>query len=112
MKAGGEMKIVTLLLIAAVFASAAVPSHAGDYPFACRDFAGFARGDLQQPARPPCLDNLFDRGAIEMCQPLMDIYQLQVRSYVECLKSENSAIIDTFNAAAKQFNCAQNRMAC
>jgi hypothetical protein len=43
---------------------------------------------------------------------LNDLAQLQVRTYVECLKSENGAIIDKFNAAAKQFNCAQNRMAC
>jgi hypothetical protein len=87
-------------------------SHAGDYPLACRAFTSIPRGDLAQPARPPCLDYLIDRASIEMCQPLMDLYQMEVRSYVECLKSENSAIIDTFNAAARQFNCAQNRIAC
>lgn len=88
------------------------PSHAGDYPSACRDFTSFPRGDLAQPARPPCLDYLVDRASIEMCQPLMDHYQFEVLAYIECLKSENSAIIDKFNAAAKQFNCAQTRAAC
>ena len=102
----------TLGIVALGAALAATPSYAGDYPFACRDFTSFPRGDLAQPTRPPCLDYLFDRETIETCQPLMDLYQVQVRAYLECLKSENNAIIDTFNAAAKQFNCAQNRMAC
>jgi hypothetical protein len=96
-----------LIVAALVIAS---PCAAGDYPAACRDFTSFPRGDLSQPERPPCLNYLFDRASIEMCQPLMDLYQLQVRTYVECLKSENGAIIDKFNAAAKQFNCAQNRI--
>jgi hypothetical protein len=73
------------------------------YPPACRDFTSFPRGDLAQPARPPCLDYLVDRISIEVCQPLMDLYQIEVRSYIECLKSENCAIIDRFNAAARQF---------
>jgi len=59
------------------------------------------RGDLARPERPPCLNYLVDRVSIEMCKPMMDLYQLQVRSYLEYLKSENSAVIDTFNAAAK-----------
>jgi len=28
---------------------------------------------------------------------MMDLYQAQVRSYIECLKGENSSIIETFN---------------
>jgi hypothetical protein len=40
---------------------------------------------------------LFNRVAIETCQPMMDLYQAQVRSYIECLKGENSSIIETFN---------------
>jgi hypothetical protein len=88
------------------------PCAAGDYPAACRDFTSFPRGDLAQPERPPCLNYLFNRVAIETCRPMMDLYQAQVRSYIECLKGENSSIIETFNAAAQQFNCAQNRNAC
>ena len=93
------MKLATLaLLILAI----TPPCAAGDYPAACRDFTSFSRGDLAQPERPPCLNYLFNRVAIETCQPMMDLYQAQVRSYIECLKGENSAIIETFNAAAKQ----------
>jgi hypothetical protein len=88
------------------------PSYAGDYPAACRDFTSFPRGDLARPERPPCLNYLFGRVAIETCQPMMDLYQAQVRSYIECLKSENDSIIETFNSPAKQFNCAQNKNAC
>jgi hypothetical protein len=106
---GGSMRILGMTLVLALGVTA---SHAGDYPLACRAFTSFPRGDLAQPARPPCLDYLVDRASIEMCQPLMNLYQMEARSYVDCLKGENSSIIDTFNAAAKQFNCAQNRIAC
>ena len=98
-----------LAAIALLIAAIMTPCVAGDYPLACRDFTSFPRGDLAQPVRPPCLDYLVDRATIEMCQPLMDLYQIEVSSYIECLKSENSAIIDRFNAAARQFNCAQNQ---
>jgi hypothetical protein len=99
-------------IVALGAALAAGPGHAGDYPPACRSFTSFSRGDLGQPARPPCLDYLVDRATIEMCQPFMELYQLEVPSYIECLKSENNSIVETFNAAAKQFNCAQNKTAC
>src|SRR6185437_2803067 len=100
----GDQKMRFMGIVALCAALAAAPSLAGDYPQACRDFTSFPRGDLAQPERPPCLDYLFNRVAIETCQPMMDIYQAQVRSYIECLKSENDSIIQTFNAAAKQFN--------
>ena len=98
--------------IAALLALVSAASQAGEYPSACRGFTSFPRGDLVQPARPPCLDYLVDRVSIEICQPLMDLYQIEVRAYVDCLKSENSAIIDRFNDAAKKFNCAQNGRLC
>jgi hypothetical protein len=102
------MKLIApALLILAI----TTPCAAGDYPAVCRDFTGFSRGDLTQP-EPPCLNYLFNRVAIETCQPMMDLYLVQVRSYIECLKGEHDSIIETLNAAAKQFNCAQNRMAC
>jgi hypothetical protein len=66
------MKLITpVLLIIAI----ATPCAAGDYPAACHDFTSFPRGDLAQPERPPCLNYLFNRVAIETCQPMMDLYQ-------------------------------------
>ncbi len=103
------MKLAGIALLIVAITS---PCAAGDYPAACRDFTSSPRGALAQPERPPCLDYLFDRVAIETCQPLMDLYQVEVRAYLECLKSENNAIVETFNAAARRFNCAQNRAVC
>jgi hypothetical protein len=56
------MKLITpVLLIIAI----ATPCAAGDYPAACHDFTSFPRGDLAQPERPPCLNYLFNRVAID-----------------------------------------------
>jgi hypothetical protein len=53
---------------------AASACRAADYATACRGFAEFLRGDLQQPIRPACVDSLYNKVDIEFCQPLMDLY--------------------------------------
>jgi hypothetical protein len=104
------MATVRLALLIGLIAVAPA-CHAADYPAACRGFAEFLRGDLQQPIRPACVDGIYSKVDIEFCQPLMDLYQRQVQQYVECLKAENESIIATFNAAAARFNCAQRGIA-
>lgn len=102
-----------LLEVVAVIAALGItPGYAGDYPPACRDFTSFPKGDLAQPAKPPCLAYLSNQETLDMCQPMMDLYQQQVRSYLECLKAENDSMIAEFNAAAARFNCAQRGHVC
>jgi len=87
-------------------------ANAAEYPSACRGFADFLHGSLEQPPRPACVDSLIDRASVEMCRPLMDLYQTQIRQYEECLKAENDSIIDTYNTAVRRFNCAVQGIAC
>jgi hypothetical protein len=104
------MRILGIVALGA--ASIATPCRGADYPAACKGFAEFLRGNLQQPVRPACVDGIYSKVDIEFCQPLMDLYQRQVQQYVECLKAENESIIATFNAAASRFDCAQRGIAC
>lgn len=85
---------------------------AAEYPPACRGFADFLHGSLEQPVRPACIDALVDRASVEMCRPLMDLYQHQVRQYVDCLKAENDLIVSTYNTDVGRFNCSVQGIAC
>lgn len=102
----------TVIVIAGLLTCAITTCWAADYPPACKGFAEFLRGDLQQPVRPACVDALYSKVDIEFCQPQMDLYKQTVRRYVKCLKAENDSIIATFNAAASRFNCAQRGVTC
>jgi hypothetical protein len=104
------MKLAALILLTALAVNGT--ASAADYPSACKGFADFLHGSLEQPVRPACIDALYSKVDLEYCQPQMDLYQQTVQHYVECLKSENESIIAKFNSAAARFNCAQRGTVC
>ncbi|WP_080855802.1 hypothetical protein [Agrobacterium deltaense] len=76
----------------------------------CRNHRGI--GDLlqkkiQRPEPPSCIrfsTSLNDDVSFQMCRTDMVRYQMEVDSYLKCLKWESGEVVDEFNENVNRFN--------